>query len=173
MRSTAKQGARRRLRLGSGLGWLTWIGVALVGCSSPPPTPPPAPQSLDARLAYAAGKAAYHELRIREALEHLHLAVHLDRDLLEAQDLFVMASYLVGCIETPPPCAFPAFGGRPDVWAELEADLGAHVAASLRESERLKAAGLVREAEEFARCAQELAQLQPPLCPAQIPVRTQ
>mgnify|MGYP003676704708 CR=1 FL=1 len=129
--------------------------------------------SLDARLAYAVGKAAYHELRIRDAVEHLHLAVHLDRDLLEAQDLFVMASYLVGCIETPPPCAYPAFGGRPDVWAELEADLGAHVAASLRESERLKAAGLVREAEEFARCAQELAQLQPPLCPAQIPVRTQ
>jgi len=159
VRSAATRGVRRVV-------WrLAGIGAALlVGCSSSPQSPPPPPASLDAQLAYAAGKAAYHEVRIREAIEHLHHAVHLDRDLLEAQDLLVAASHLSSCEPGVPPCAYPAYGGRPDVWAGLEPDLSLHMAASAREFRRLRAAGQTEEATAFARCAEGLAQLQSEVC---------
>jgi tetratricopeptide (TPR) repeat protein len=149
-----------------GKGWLAMWTLALCllsGCSSPPPPPPPA--KLEALLELAVGKAAFHEMDIREALEHLHLAVHLDRELDEAQELFAMAAWTVGCGPSPMPCAFPAYGGRPDVWSGLGEDLSAHVAASIQEARRLEAAGQPDEAREFMRCAEDLAQLQAPLCP--------
>lgn len=147
--------------------WLGAWGLALSllsGCSSPPAPPPPSP-TLEARLEFAAGKAAFHELEIRVALDHLHLAVHLDRENEEAQDLFAMAAWTVGCGPSPLPCAYPAYGGRPDVWSGLTDDLSSHVAASVREARRLEAAGLPSEASEFMRCAEDLARLQAPLCP--------
>lgn len=143
------------LRLASAL-----IVIALVaGCSTPPPPQVEEPPGVEAVIAFRLGQAAYHEIRIREAHEHLHRAVHLDRENLEAQDLLLRTGLLASCGPASLPCTSPSYRGRPDVWLDLGENLQQHVEASLEEAERLRHAGRPWESEDFARCAHDLTAL--------------